>query len=282
MEVVAHTDPQEYWALARPLYAADPARHTLALTVGRRMVLAPDPDDPEPTLLTIWNDQQVAGAAFRTPPYGLSTSAIPAQANEIVVARLLAIDPDLPGVVGPRDTAEPFAKHWAQRTDTTVVEERAGRLYRLATLDRPVVPGRARLAGMDDVPLVAKWWREFQVEVGGPVLDDPDRSESFIQRSLKVGNGLTLWEVDGQPASFASAALPLEGMSRIGPVFTPPAFRGKGYGSAVTAAASQWALDGGAENVLLFTDLANPTSNSIYQRIGYRPVHDTTELAFHK
>jgi predicted GNAT family acetyltransferase len=65
-------------------------------------------------------------------------------------------------------------------------------------------------------------------------------------------------------------------------VYTPPECRGKGYGSAVTAAASQWALDAGAENVLLFTDLANPTSNSIYQRIGYRPVYDSTELAFHK
>ena len=69
-------------------------------------------------------------------------------------------------------------------------------------------------------------------------------------------------------------------MSRVGPVYTPPALRGRGYGSAVTAAVSAWARDAGADHVLLFTDLANPTSNSIYQKIGYRPVHDTCELEF--
>ena len=64
------------------------------------------------------------------------------------------------------------------------------------------------------------------------------------------------------------------------PVYTPPEHRGTGYGSAVTAAVSQHALDAGARDVILFTDLANPTSNSIYQKIGYRPVYDSTELEF--
>jgi predicted GNAT family acetyltransferase len=97
-----------------------------------------------------------------------------------------------------------------------------------------------------------------------------------------MGNASFLWEVGGEVVSYAVAGAPADGMSRVGPVYTPPAHRGKGYGSAVTAAASQWAVDAGAENVLLFTDLANPTSNSIYQAIGYRPVYDATELEFHK
>ena len=69
-------------------------------------------------------------------------------------------------------------------------------------------------------------------------------------------------------------------MSRIASVWTPPEHRGRGFGSAATAAASRWALDAGAEHVVLFTDLANPVSNSIYPKIGYRPVHDAVDLAF--
>src|ERR687893_593156 len=73
---------------------------------------------------------------------------------------------------------------------------------------------------------------------------------------------------------------PAAGMSRLSSVWTPPEHRGRGFGSAVTAAASRWALDAGATHVVLFTDLTNPVSNSIYPKIGYRPVYDAVDLAF--
>jgi predicted GNAT family acetyltransferase len=63
------------------------------------------------------------------------------------------------------------------------------------------------------------------------------------------------------------------GMIRLGPVFTPVERRSQGYGGAVTAAVSA-AAQQLADEVLLFTDLTNPVSNAIYQRLGYRPVHD--------
>ncbi len=83
-----------------------------------------------------------------------------------------------------------------------------------------------------------------------------------------------------RPVALARASPPAYGMSRIGPVYTPPEHRGHGYGSAVTAAATRWALDAGAHHVVLFTDLANPVSNNIYPRLGYRLVHDAVQLAF--
>jgi hypothetical protein len=65
----------------------------------------------------------------------------------------------------------------------------------------------------------------------------------------------------------------------IGPIYSgTPA--GHGYASAATAAVSQQARGAGAEEVLLYTHLANPVSNSICQRIGYRPVEDRVVLAF--
>ena len=89
-----------------------------------------------------------------------------------------------------------------------------------------------------------------------------------------------LWEADGQPVSIACNTMPVTSMVRIGPVYTPPQARGHGYASAATAALSRRLLEAGAEEVVLFTDLANPVSNSIYQRIGYRPFEDRVVLAF--
>ena len=82
--------------------------------------------------------------------------------------------------------------------------------------------------------------------------------------------------------AWAAASAPVAGMSRIGPVYTPADLRGHGYGSAVTAAASSWARHSGADHVVLFTDLANPVSNAIYQRIGYRPELDAVEFGFRR
>jgi predicted GNAT family acetyltransferase len=70
------------------------------------------------------------------------------------------------------------------------------------------------------------------------------------------------------------------GQARIGPVYTPPDLRGRGFGAAATAAVTQAALDDGAEGAVLFTDLANPTSNTLYQRLGYRPISDWAVLRF--
>lgn len=97
----------------------------------------------------------------------------------------------------------------------------------------------------------------------------------------RAGQGtLMVWEDGGQPVSMAGMTQQVAGMSRVGPVYTPPALRGHGYAGAVTAAVSQAALDAGATEVLLFTDLANPVSNGLYQRLGYRPVEDRLVLAF--
>jgi predicted GNAT family acetyltransferase len=89
-----------------------------------------------------------------------------------------------------------------------------------------------------------------------------------------------LWLHDRRPVSMAMVRPTVAGVARIGPVYTPDADRGHGYGSAVTAAAARTALATGARDVVLFTDLANPVSNSIYRRIGFRPVSDWLAIEF--
>lgn len=247
----------------------------------RRLRRDPQIDDVPPVLVSFWNGGRVIGSSLRLPPEVTSVSGLPVDELDAVAVALADIDPEQPGVTGPRPIAEGYAEAWAAVTGATVKETMAGRLHRLTDLVAPVVPGRARLATADDLPTLAAWHTELEVEAMG--LDrNPERAETDVRRSMAQGNGLILWELDGRAVAHAGAVVPVGGMSRIGDVYTPPQLRGCGYGSAVAAAASRWALDAGAEHVVLFTDLANPVSNSIYRRIGYRPVEDTTQLAFHK
>jgi predicted GNAT family acetyltransferase len=86
--------------------------------------------------------------------------------------------------------------------------------------------------------------------------------------------------VDGVPVALGGHTQTVAAMARIGPVFTPEPQRRRGYGSAVTVAATRSAAAAGADHIVLFTDLANPTSNAIYQQIGYRPIEDSVVVEF--
>jgi predicted GNAT family acetyltransferase len=144
----------------------------------------------------------------------------------------------------------------------------------------PVATGQAREATEDDTELLVTWRKDFEVEALGFQRGGVEEGASEIRRRFEIGDSVVLWEDGGKPVAWANASKPIDGMSRVGPVYTPPEHREHGYGSAVTAAVSQHAIDAGADDVILFTDLTNPVSNSIYQKIGYRPVYDSTELEF--
>lgn len=118
--------------------------------------------------------------------------------------------------------------------------------------------------------------REFQHEAHAERTADP----TPVVAARVNREELIMWEDDGRSVSIAGVSAPIAGMSRIGPVYTPPELRGRGYGSAVAHAASRKALDDGATEVLLFTDLDNPTSNSVYQRLGFRPIADYATIHF--
>jgi predicted GNAT family acetyltransferase len=132
------------------------------------------------------------------------------------------------------------------------------------------VPGALRRAGDADVGLAAGWMRQFVDETG---LTRPSDLDARARTGVDAGR-LHLWEIDGNPTCMVGNAPPVAGVARIGPVYTPPEHRRRGYAGAATAAHSRQLLDAGAHACMLYTDLANPTSNAVYQRIGYRPIAD--------
>ncbi|GAB3454003.1 GNAT family N-acetyltransferase [Actinophytocola sediminis] len=276
MDVQVYDEPAKFRAAIGDLYTADPVRHTLAVTVSQRFL-----DDPAitPVMLTVHRDGVLHGAAFRTAPWPLVISGLPPDAADPAAELLAEHDPTLAGVNGPRASATAFADAWVRYTGDAQREVIGGLLYRLEELLPPEVPGGARVATEADVPLLVRWRRDFQVESRGHDRH-LERSEELIRRGLAIGDGVVIWEHDGQPVSWANVSRPVADMCRVGPVYTPPAHRGHGFGSAATSAASQWAFDAGARHVVLFTDLANPTVNSIYPKIGYRPVSETAEIEF--
>ncbi|MEU6915320.1 GNAT family N-acetyltransferase [Streptomyces olindensis] len=258
-----------------------PALHTVPLTVtetlrrhGPRVY-----GDGPPEFGVLDRDGLVEAAFFRTPPHWLNLTALTAEDADALAARLAALGRRLPGVNAERDTAAAFTEAWQRHTGVTATPRQRQRLYRLGALTAPgpVPPGGPRVAGAADREQLIRWHDEFSAAVGlGTVRDSAEWADARIG-----SGGITFWETpDGTPVAMAGTSPRVAGQVRVAAVYTPPRFRGRGYAGAVTAEVSRAALAAGAKEVVLFTDLANPTSNGLYQRIGYRPVAEFTVYDF--
>jgi predicted GNAT family acetyltransferase len=238
---------------------------------------------PEPAYLAaVSGGEGIVAVATRTPPWNVVLSETEDRAAiDLFVEDLMALDPALRGVTGPKALAGRFATTWARATDRGATLETAERIFRLEGVRAPTgVAGSSRIAREADRSLIAAWLDAFLSEAV-PDSPRPDDLETVADRWVRrVGRTAYLWEVDGQVVSFVGAGSPTPNGVRIGPVYTPPASRRRGFASALTAAASQAELDGGRRFCFLFTDLANPTSNHIYQEIGYEPVIDVDQYRF--
>jgi predicted GNAT family acetyltransferase len=275
VDVRIHQSAEEFRDIAEPLYRRDPVGNTIELTLLRAGRF-----DDNALLLTVWTDGAAIGAALHTPPYPLACNGIPAQAHRAVAKELTRIRPDLSGVRGVRDTAVAFAEAWRSVTGRDGTVETEERLYRLGILQPPAgVSGQCREAVHSDNALLVDWVEQFFVETFGHRRDDT-AGRRFVDDANAIGDRFVLWEDGGGAVSMAMLRAPSAGVSRIGPVFTPPCSRGRGYGSAVTAAAADLAHRAGVADVVLFADLANPTSNAIYQRIGFEAVRDSVHIDF--
>lgn len=259
-----------------PLLAGDPVRNTIALTVIENLRAGRSRSSEPMTFGWFMSGDVTVGAVSRTPPFEWLLADVPPCAIGPLADALVAQDAVVAGVKGETAVVHAFATAWTSRRPTSAVPGQLDRLYQLGTLlpARPTA-GRARPAAGGDLAVAADWWTRFQLEMGGHVVD----VEVDVRDRIE-GQRLWLWEDrGGRAVSVAGCSRTAAGVARVGPVYTPPEHRRRGYGAAVTAACTGDALRRGARDVVLFADLANPTSNAIYQQIGYRAVHD--ELVIH-
>ena len=215
---------------------------------------------------------------MHTPTFPILLSQVSGSAAAELARELAAAGHRVRDVNAGQDAADAFAAAWRDRTGDAAAVHRRMRLFRLGELiwPEPGPEGTARPAAGTDRDLLAGWFDAFTREVGDPPGQD---HRAAVDERLGYG-GLTVWQADGVPVSVAGRTRVVAGMVRVGPVYTPPELRGRGYAGAATAAVSQAARHDGVREVVLYTDLANPTSNALYQRLGYQPVEDRVLLSF--
>lgn len=254
------------------------AEHNLILGIVGSLVGVADPQYPDPFLASVERDGEVVGAAMRTPPHNLVLSeGLDEEGVAALVQAARQVYEQMSGVSGPPATARRFAALWHETTGQPFAVAMAQRIYRLSRV-QPVAPvcGYLRPGESGDRDVLVRWLRGFHEDVS---VDASPIEEAADRLLAHEGRGIFFWDDDG-PVSMAGRTGRTPHGVRIGPVYTPPEQRRRGYATACVAALSQKMLDEGCMFCFLYTDLANPTSNHIYQTIGYEPVAEVDMYHF--
>ena len=271
-------DPAAFLEAASPLLLADEARHNLILGIAGTLRDHPA-HYPEYGLWLAEDGGETVGAALRTPPHNLVVAR--PREDSVLEALAEAIDDDPPGLVAAQPEAEVFAAAWAAKTGATPRTNRAQGVFSLDCVEPSApVSGRMRDAVSEDRPLLLDWFRAFMEEAIGESPDAASTAHAVDHRLEADSAGVVLWE-DGPTVSLAAFGNPTPNGTRIGPVYTPPERRRHGYASALVAELSERLLET-RRFCFLFTDLANPTANRIYEQIGYRRVCEAAEIVFER
>jgi predicted GNAT family acetyltransferase len=278
LTIVRYAEPERFLEAAQGFLRAAEVENNLLLGIALNARARESPGAP-PYWLTVRTGADIVGCACRTPPHPLVLARAPVQAIAVLAAELRVADPTLPGVTGPTAEAEAFAEDWVAHLGgrwTARIRLRLHELTRLAPpADAPA--GTLRKAAEADVALARQWIDAYVHDTG---MHPP--AGDMAQRLVDRGQ-LFLWVDDeGEPRSMVAATRDSGSGCSINTVYTPPRFRRSGYATAAVATLSRHLLEAGRRFCCLYTDAANPTSNSIYAKIGFRPIRDDVEIAFER
>lgn len=274
-----YDDAKAFKAVAWPHLLQREAENNLMIGIVGRLADGASPEavggTDRPGFWAMEENGQLVAAAAVTPPHRLILTRMTWAAVDFLVAELARQGLALPGILGPKNTAEQFARSWTQARSQQVRQDHLLRIYQIKrVLPVAEVPGRMVVAGPRDLDLILRWNTAFSRDAGLQILPTAER----LRRRLQDGE-IVMW-LDSEPRAIACTAGPTPTGIRIGMVYTPPEQRRKGYATALVAALSRRQLDSGRKFCFLFADLANPISNSIYRKIGYHPVCDFAEYDF--
>jgi len=278
MELRIFKNSAAFLSFAEPFLASREIQINLIWGIARSLPLSPaDFDALRPFLGAVTDGDRVVAVALRTPPRGLLLSQAPPEALDLLVAHFRKAGVALPGVFGENETAERFAARWCEAGDWQSRLDTRNRLYCLRSVKfSGEAPGACRPARLDELARCCGWYAEFEREA---MPRNPHRTpREFVER--KIAEGLLWFWEDGEPVTLVGHGRSTPHGASVAPVYTPPPLRRRGYATACVAAVTQMLLDHGKSWVSLYTNLANPTSNAIYRRIGYEPVEDQVQITF--
>jgi len=277
MRVHSSDSVEEYARAVSAFLEAEPCARNVLLSIVHILRTTPDAYSTPVSFWWITDGDGVVGAASWTPPWHLLASSLPPAAGPelagAVSARAESLGLRLRGVNGPAEAAHAVASAIGR----TIARTRPMLMSELEhAVDVPIPSGSRRLATPADVPLLASWLDAFSAEVeiyGG----DSARTANRMVRD----NQFELWIDADRPVCVVGHHAPVGRVVRIGPVYTPPEHRSRGYARRLTYEVSIAALARpGVDRCMLFTDADNPVSNSIYRQAGYVHRGEHVEIEF--
>lgn len=277
VELIHFSNVVDYRERVLPLLMRNEAQNCLGLGIIGTLVSSPG------TLGTayLWALQDrmgVIGAAWMTPPHAIGLTAMSDDALEVLIEGAAHLVDRPRAVVGPKRESDLFAGRWIQRTGTSIESTMEQRIFQLRDVKVPVgVPGQMRLADQGDQALLADWCVGFIRDCG--LSDEVSAGNDYAARAI-AARSRYLWVAEGCPVAMAGTSGRTPSGIRISWVYTPNEWRGRGYASVLVAHLSQRMLSDGRKYCYLYTDLANPTSNHIYQKIGFQAVCDSAHHRF--
>lgn len=276
-KLVQYSKPKEFADAVVPFLQRDEARYSVLLGVIDTLVRRPEVFQDH--YLAAFRDvsDNVTGAVWMTPPYAFGMTDLEESQIKLAINFAKTIGTRPTAIFGTAPTAEAFMHLWTLETGQSVTARMAMRMFEATEVIEPgTVAGSWRPANMSDLPILTEWTYLYSMDVHEPLSKDQAKvsTEQAISSVTRF-----IWEIDGMPMAMAGCIATSSTSSRVPLVFTPKDFRGRGYASNLVARLTQAQLNK-KMRVFLYTDLANPTSNKIYQEIGYRPLYDSLRYSF--
>ena len=283
IEIISHNQASELISLSGAYLEQNECENNRPIYLAYRFAETPHRQDSEPPFLfSILDQKKAIGVAIIIPGWKMILSKIGTELQSAIVhfvRHLREMDVRIPAVWGPAAETQAFSDCWVEgRRDVSSKVVMQMRLFEAKTVvDLPPSPGKLRLASMDDYPFMGQWHSAYWEETFGEPANF-EFAKSYAERAIK-NQELYIWDHNG-PVSIARTDRPTKNGIAIHTVYTPPEHRNKGYATTCVLLLTQKLLSERYSFCCLHTDLSNPTSNSIYTKIGYVPVADALEFDF--
>jgi predicted GNAT family acetyltransferase len=273
------SDAGEFLERVQPFLLRREAEHCLILGLLDALRSGEEIGSAPPLMASVEERGEVAAVVLMTPPRNLILSWIADDSTiDAIAHELRARGIAIPGVNGSADIAQKFVLKWSELSRCSYRVQMAQRIYQLTRVTNETrSAGHLREPEQSDETLLREWRAGFSMDAEGM---DPSHAREDAALPMPPSRRMFLWELDGVVVSMAGFAGPTPNGIRVAWVYTPPENRGKGFAGACVAALSQKLLDDGHKFCFLYTDLANPISNHVYQKMGYEPVTDAAVYSF--